>query len=326
MNIAAVSTPLCSAARNAVKSPQIRFGEEPIVKPDKAKWQFSLKDFLSGVFYVAFAISSTMCVFKITKAQRMFDNRETYRNSVVFRVLTLVTLKEEHQDKFEPCLTSLCKTANEGTLPEPWQSASTRATQSYRDVFTSLAQDEALLLKSSAPLDAKAMETLYERYAQRPESIKAFGLRPTLKQGFLQIDAKLEQAYEQYLQTGEGKQNPVSKDEFALLADTYRFFRQAHHQYDNVIPVQKLYKEYLDTVIAKHAQNPNLPGLKAYADKALVSYEKDFEKLNHERPRTMLKHCGYLGYHLLLLLGFMKLVEFLEKSKQAKAPTENREA
>ncbi len=333
-----IPAPLSLVPMKAAKTHQVRFGETKKTESAKPKRHLSIKGILVSTFFIANIISFGLIFQELFKDDNDLKQRSENQSMFLTHIKLISTLKKESRDlkeyssAFLDALENLYWASNGRKLPSQWWS--NKLTYQYQGVLGALIEDDALIQEPSAPLSKQELDNLYNRYVQRPDTVKTFairkfGLAKILKQGYIQIDEKVEQAYEQYRQSGQGKQNPISKDEFALFADTYRFFRaiqQMPHPPEATPELEAIYNQYLERVIAKHAQNPNLPELKPYLQNARVEAQKQFTDLQKERIWTMSKDFGHMGYQVLLMFGFTHLFIYLENSRNTKSQDASPEA
>ncbi len=306
----------------------IHFSGNQNPKPAKSKKQFGTKSLFSIMTYVASGAALLVTGRDTYQAAQKIAIREEYRSKVLFQISEILSAKRfripEYADldgtpyMFIRELEIRLKMLHEGPdgklLLQRWDSDELNATRQYYGVFSTLTRHEALLKKHPQGLSKTTLRALYEDYLKEPESLNIFGWGR-----FQEKDNKLMTDFQQYRMSKQGKRNPVSMDDFALLTDTYQFYSNVTGQPDSRKDLQAVYHEYLQTVIAKHAQNPNLPDIKAYSEKMQAAYEKAFEKLDDEHFRVMSTHYGYLGYQLLILMVFHHWAKIAGKFRKAKS-------
>ncbi len=260
-------------------------GKQKPQKSAKSKKQFGIKSLFSAVTYLALASAMVGQCYRSFQAFADLFYRDRYKSSVLYHAKGLPggtykiydTRKDQNESigRFNERLESLYVRSNTEKSPTKWTTDVIRMGKASYDVFDSLVEDNVLFEKYAQSHSSGDLDTLYHHYVERPESFENFTWGKIDQTTSPRMLWKLRQAYDQRLFSCEGKFNPVSKDEFALLTDTYLFFQQASEKYPEYrrFP-EPMYRDYLGTVIAKHAQNPNLPALKAYYQNAVKLYEK----------------------------------------------------
>ncbi len=177
------------------------------------------------------------------------------------------------------------------------------------DVFSSLKADEAFLKARSYPLSQTDLKDLYQNYLLRPDSEEALKSNqkapPALKVSSETLKA-LKKAYPLYGKQVNGKQNPVSLDEFSMMADIHHFFSHTMVSFEeNGLP-EAIFHDYAKTVLAKHAQNPQLLFVKTYyesATAALKQLTEDDKQLRNSKLKHGATEILASLFALVFLLG-----------------------
>ncbi len=338
MKIAAVSTPLRPAPRRAVKSPPLRFDGKNLTGAEgknKPRWYSKIKFSIFQLLMLTGVVASGLA-FKTHNDQLErqgialdFQHRnhlDELKTNHDFSVFNRLSNNSPLYPGYPPDDGAYTAFVNQG-IHMVWDSTKHQnflhrksgdfMAWQWEDARTSIRLDESFLKSCNYPLNQADMKELYQRYLSRPDS--EWTLRYSKNaESQLKPSSKtlktLKAEYPEYAKAANGKRNPISLEEFALMVEMYHFFSHilAGDGYKGT--PEEIFQRYTETVLAKHAENPKLPFLKPYYENAKAG----LKQLAHDKQQIrnmILKELFIKGVDILLLLGFIVALHLPRNAK-----------